>query len=231
MNELLFLFHIIVLILFLLFSYRMGKGALACFFAMSNVFANFFVTKQISLFHMDITATDAYTVCGIISLNIIQEYFGKKTANNVIYASTLMLLYFFIAGQIHLAYTPNAFDQTQSVFKEILSSTPRIILSSIGIAFLSQKIDFIFFGFLKRKFTALSFFQRAALSFIISQSIDTLLFTYLAIGHLIKNKGDVMLFSMIIKILSFGMGILIISLYKNKKKLSIVYKEFKNSIF
>lgn len=229
MNELLFLLHIIVLMFFLLLSYRIGKGALACFFAISNVFANFFVTKQVSLFHMDITATDAYTVCAIISLNIIQEYFGKKTVTNIIYASTLMLLYFFIAAQIHLAYLPNPFDQTQTAFKEILSSTPRIVLSSIGIAFLTQKIDSILFGFLKRKFTTLSFLKRSSLSFIFSQSIDTLLFTYLAIGHLIKNRGDVILFSMIIKILSFGMGIFIISLCK--KKLSIAYKELENSIF
>lgn len=229
MNELFFLLHIIILIFFLLLSYRMGKKALACFFAMSNVFANFFVTKQISLFHMDITATDAYTVCGIISLNIIQEYFGKKTANHIIYASTLMLLYFFIVGQIHLAYIPNAFDQTQFAFKEILSSTPRIVLSSIGIAFFTQKIDSIFFSFLKRKCTTLSFFKRASFSFILSQTIDTLLFTYIAIGHLIKNKGNVILFSMIIKILSFGMGILLISLYK--KKLSSANKELENSIF
>lgn len=229
MNEIFFLIHIIVLIFFLLLSYRIGKGALACFFAISNVFANFFVTKQISLFHMDITATDAYTVCGILSLNIIQEYFGKKTASNIIYASTVMLLYFFIAGQIHLAYIPNAFDQTQHAFKEILSSTPRIVLSSIGIAFLSQRIDLIFFSLLKRKFTTLSFLQRSSVSFIISQSIDTVLFTYLAIGHLIKNRGDVILFSMIIKVLSFGIGILMISLCK--KKLSIAHKELETSIF
>lgn len=229
MNELYFFLHIIVLIFFLLFSYKIGKGALACFFAISNLFANFFVTKQISLFNMDITATDAYTVCGILSLNMIQEYFGKKTASNIIYTSTLMLVYFFIVGQIHLAYTPNAFDQTQHAFQEILSSTPRIVLSSIGIAFLSQKIDLLFFGLLKRKCTTLSFLQRSSLSFILSQSIDTVLFTYLAIGHLIKNRGDVILFSMIIKMLSFGMGILMISLYK--KKLPIAHKELETSIF
>lgn len=229
MNEFYFLLHIIVLMFFLFFSYRIGKGALACFFAISNLFANLFVTKQISLFNMDITATDAYTVCGILSLNIIQEYFGKKTASNIIYASTLMLVYFFIAGQIHLAYTPNVFDQMQYAFQEILSSTPRIVLSSIGIAFLSQKIDLIFFSLLKKKFTTLSFLQRSSLSFILSQSIDTVLFTYLAIGHLIKNRGDVILFSMIVKILSFGIGISIISLYK--KKLPIAHKELETSIF
>lgn len=229
MNELYFFLHIIILIFFLFLSYRIGKGALACFFAISNLLANLFVTKQISLFNMDITATDAYTVCGILSLNIIQEYFGKKTASNIIYTSTLMLVYFFLAGQIHLAYIPNAFDQTQYAFQEVLSSTPRIVLSSIGIAFLSQKVDLILFGLLKRKFTTFSFLKRSSISFIISQSIDTALFTYLAIGHLIKNRGDVILFSMIIKVLSFGIGLLMISLYK--KKLSIARKELETSIF
>lgn len=229
MNELYFFLHIIVLIFFLLLSHRIGKGALACFFAVSNLLANLFVTKQISLFTMNITATDAYTVCAILSLNLIQEYFGKETASKIIYASTLMLLYFFIAGQIHLRYIPNAYDQTQYAFQKILSSSPRIVLSSIGIAFVSQKLDLLFFKFLKKKFYKLSFLQRSSLSFIVSQTIDTVLFTYLAIGHLIKNSGDVILFSMIVKMLSFTVGVLMIFLYR--KKLPRAYQELETSVF
>lgn len=229
MNELYFFLHIIVLIFFLLISQRIGKVALGCFFAISNLLANLFVTKQISLFTMNITATDAYTVCAILSLNLIQEYFGKKTASKIIYASTLMLLYFFIAGQIHLRYIPNAYDQTQYAFQKILSSSPRIVLSSIGIAFMSQKLDLVFFKFLKKKFHKLSFLQRSSLSFVVSQTIDTVLFTYLAIGHLIKNSGDVILFSMIVKTLSFAVGVLVIFLYR--KKLPSAYQELETSVF
>lgn len=218
-----------MLIFFLLISYRIGKVALACFFAISNLLANLFVTKQISLFSMNITATDAYTVCAILSLNLIQEYFGKKTASKIIYASTLMSLYFFIAGQIHLQYIPNAYDQTQYAFQKILSSSPRIVLSSIGIAFVSQKLDLIFFKFLKKINYRLSFLQRSSLSFIVSQTIDTVLFTYLAIGHLIKNSGDVILFSMIVKMLSFTVGVLMIFLYR--KKLPNAHQELETSIF
>ncbi|NGX63279.1 MAG: hypothetical protein KR126chlam6_00687 [Candidatus Anoxychlamydiales bacterium] len=198
-NEVLFFSHIVVVILFLLVALRLGKNYLFAICILGSVLANLFVIKQIDLFHKTVTSTDVFIIAAIFSENLLQEYFGKKEALKAIKISFFSMLFFIVMAKVHLLYTPSVFDNSHSSFLTILSATPRIMLSSIFVFFLAQRLDVLFFAFLKKLFNAKYLPLRMVISSVIVQLIDTVLFSYLALFGKVHQILDIIFFSFLIK--------------------------------
>ena len=179
MNEAIFFAHILAALLFLGLCVRFGKMALGVYVALSGVLANLFVVKQIHLFGLHATASDVFAIGGILGLNLLQELFGGDAAKKAVQASLAALLFFACMSQLHLFYAPVEFDSTQVAFEAILSSAPRIVAASIGVYYLVQRSDVLFFGALKRAIG--SFGVRVLVSLFFSQALDTALFSFF--GH------------------------------------------------
>ena len=62
MNELIFLFHILLVLSFVLGALRLGKNALLSLLALQAILANLFVVKQISLFGFAVTCSDVFAI-------------------------------------------------------------------------------------------------------------------------------------------------------------------------
>jgi uncharacterized integral membrane protein (TIGR00697 family) len=151
-----------------------------------------------------------YAVSAILGLNLLQENFGKKEAKKATYMSFVFLLLFMVVAKMHLLYTPSFSDQTQSSFLTIFSNTPRIVIASLSVFFLVQRFDVGFYGFLKKRFKNNSFLFRVATSSLLSQLLDTVLFSFLGLYNIVDNILDVMIVSFCIKtvtILSSGLFI------------------------
>lgn len=202
MNELLFFSEIAILIVFLLFSLKLGKTALALFVVLQTIFANLFVTKQMELFSLTVTCSDVYVVSAIFGLNLIQEYFGKKEAQKVIYLSFFFLALFMVLAKIHLLYQPSVKDSTHGAFITIFSNTPRIVVASILTFFIVQWFDLFFYGFLKARYKQNSIIFRMGFSSVISQILDTLLFSFLGLYKIVDSIYDIIILSSIIKLLT-----------------------------
>ncbi len=194
MNELIFVFHILVVIGFIFLALRLGENALIALIALQGILANLFVVKQISLFGFSVTASDVFAIGSILSLNLVQEYFGKESARKSIKISFLSLLFFAACSQIHLIYEPNAFDVTAGSFQTIFSHSPRIIFASIASFYLVQQFDVRFFALLKGKLAV-----RIASSLFFSQLLDTILFSILGLWGIIGSLLDVILISFLVK--------------------------------
>lgn len=194
MNELIFLFHILVVIAFLFTALRLGQSALTGFAAIQGILANLFVLKQVHLFGLSVTCTDVFAISGILSLNLLQEYFGKDGAKQAIRLSFLSLLFFFAMSQLHLLYHPTPSDTTQAAFSTLLSSTPRILLASISTFYFVQQFDLYLFSLLRGRLPL-----RIAFSLITSQLLDTTLFTLLGLYGLVESVFDIILVSFFIK--------------------------------
>lgn len=201
MNELYFFLHVIALISFVLFALRLGKEALIACFAIQMVLANLLVTKQMICFGLNITCADVYTIGSLFSLNLLQEYFGKKYANQAIRTVFSLLLFFIIMTQIHLSYIPSSYDSMHPVFAELLGVTPRIMLTSFCVAFLTQKLDIEIFGLLKKRFSQNTFLLRFGGSSLITQLIDTILFSTIALYGIVHSIGDIIVMSYLIKVI------------------------------
>jgi len=193
-NELLFLSHIFVVLGFVLIALRMGKYALIGLISFVGVLANLFVVKQIELFGCAVTCSDVFAIGGILSLNLLQEYFGKEAAKQAVNISLMILLFFAFMSQIHILYIPAEFDTTQRAFHAIFSQSHRIVFASIGTFYLVQQFDVRFFGMLKGKLPV-----RVALSLVASQLIDTVLFSFLGLYGLVESVFDIILVSFFVK--------------------------------
>jgi len=210
MNELIFLFHILIVIFFLGFSLRLGKTPLIIFIVLQTLCANIFVLKQINLFTLTVTSSDVYIVGAMLSLNILQEHFGEKIAKKAIYFSFYFSIFFLLMSMMHIIYLPSSSDQFHAHYDKILSLTPRIILSSIGVYFISARIDVWLYSFLK----GASFAFKNILSIAISQVFDTIFFSFIALYGIVEHITHIILISLTIKLFLTFTGSFFVSLIK-----------------
>ena len=196
MNELIFIFHILIIIFFLGFSLKLGKTAVIIFIILQTLCANIFVLKQISLFSLTVTSADVYIVGSMLSLNILQEHFGKKIAKKTIYLSFYFSLFFLLVSMMHVIYLPSSSDVFHMHYQKIFFMTPRIIFSSIVIYFISARIDIYLYSLFNK--TSLIF--KNFFSVAVSQLFDTVLFSYFALYGIVDHIFHIILIGFIIKL-------------------------------
>jgi uncharacterized integral membrane protein (TIGR00697 family) len=85
----------------------------------------------------------------------------------------------------------------QSAFVSILSASPRITAASISTYYLTQQLDILCFGILKK--FPINFAKRAVLCLFLSQIFDTVIFSLLGLYGLVASVLDIMLLSLAIK--------------------------------
>ena len=201
MNELIFFTHIALMAFLLLFALKKGKECLIAFVCLCSISANFFILKQIELFSLSVTSSDVYAIGAVFGLNLLQEFFDKKEAKKAVYISFFTLLAFLIFTQFHLKYLPSQADQTDASFARLLHLSPRIILSSLLVFYLSQRIDLFLFGLLKKAFREKWLGLRMLFSQTAAQLLDTLLFSFLALWGEVENLFHIIVLSFSIKCL------------------------------
>lgn len=214
MNEFLFLSQIVIVLSTTIICWRWSKEALIVHAVLQALFANFFLLKQISLFGLQVTASDAFAVGSLLSMNFLQEFHGKKVASLSIRISFFSLLFFVLFSQIHLLYSPSFADQAHSSYTALFSFAPRLFFSSLAAFWITQQFDLWFFNWLTRTAPRFQFPMRSALSLIVSQGLDTILFTFLALYGISPSIRDILLISFFIKCLTIGIFFPLVSLLK-----------------
>jgi uncharacterized integral membrane protein (TIGR00697 family) len=116
MNSVILALHVAIVCGLSLFALRFGKELLISWLSLLAVAMNLFVLKQITLFGLSVTSSDALGVGYLLGLNLIQEFFGRKTARQTVWISLFIASGFVLLSQIHLAYAPNRYDLAQSHF-------------------------------------------------------------------------------------------------------------------
>ena len=156
------------------------------------VVMNLFVLKQIPLLGLHVTASEALVVGYLLTLNLIQEYFGKKFAQSAVKLTFLIMLFFVLLSRLHLLYKggPN---------HDIFSPLPRLFIASLVSFFTVQLFDISLFAYLREKFSGRLLTMRTTLSLLMSQTLDTILFTVLGLWGLVENPLHVIIFSLLIK--------------------------------
>lgn len=109
------------------------------------------------------------------------------------------MLFFALISQLHLLYRPSPSDATQTAFLTLLSPSPRLLIASMSVFFLVQQVDLRFFAFLKTRFPHKSFAFRSGVSLLLSQFLDTLLFSVAGLYGMVASLGDIILLSFAIK--------------------------------
>lgn len=201
MNELLFLIQTFLIIGFAFWALKLGQSALTAWVVVQALLANLFVLKQITLFGFNVTASDAFAIGSLLGLNFLQEYFSKEAAKKATWICFFFMIFFVLVSQLHLLYAPSPYDTTQPAFLTILSASPRLLVASMGVFFLVQQIDVRFFAFLKKCLPKTGFAIRVAMALIVSQFLDTFLFSFAGLYGIVVSVIDIILISFMIKLI------------------------------
>jgi queuosine precursor transporter len=199
MNELLFIFQMGTIFLCTLGVLKLGKEALVSWICLQALLANFFVLKEISLFGLSVTGSDAFAVGGVLGLNFLREYHGKEVAKQTIKTCFYFLIFFAALSKIHLLYTPSSMDTAHSAYEKILAPAPRLLISSLLVFFIVQQVDLRIISRLKKSKAISSFTVRTVISLLLCELLDTVLFTYIGLYGIISSPVDIILVSFLVK--------------------------------
>jgi uncharacterized integral membrane protein (TIGR00697 family) len=204
-NELLFFGSAIFTVLFSLFALRLGKEALVGSMVVQGIVANIFLVKEMHIFGKVATCGDVFIIGLVLSLNLLQEYFGRNAATRTVNAYFLMLTWFLCVKTIHLAFVPTSADCTHKFFVGIFSNSTRIILASLGVSFAALHFDRIIYRFLMFIFGERFLVLRNFVTISLSQLLDTVLFTYIALYGVISAPKDVILVCFSVKLFTIAL--------------------------
>lgn len=201
MNEFIFFLQIVLIVGFVLGALRLGKEALIAWVAIQALIANLFVLKQITLFGLNVTASDAFAIGSLLGLNFLQEYFSREEANQATKICFFFMLFFALVSQLHLIYAPSSHDTTHSAFLTLLTLSPRLLIASMSVFFIVQQVDIRFFSFLKKNLPSVSFAGRTAIALVFSQFLDTFLFSFAGLYGVVISIIDIITMSFLIKMI------------------------------
>lgn len=182
-NELLFITTVLVYLGSVLLLYKLfGKNGLFVFAVFSTLLGNIAVCKCVDLFGLSSTAGNVIYAATFLVTDILSEKYGKKDARRaVLYSFSIMLLWL-LGTQLLLLFTPNANDYVSDSLSVVFGLVPRITVASLVGFICSQSIDVFLYHFIWKKTgdSKSGLWLRNNGSTLISQAVDTVLFTTLA---------------------------------------------------
>jgi uncharacterized integral membrane protein (TIGR00697 family) len=200
LNELIFIFYIAVISSSALIALYISAEALIAYICLLTVLANLFVTKAITLFGLTATASDALAVGASLGLNLLQEYHSRTIAQKTVTISFFCLIVYTISSYLQLAYIPSITDTQQEHFLAILYAMPRITLASLTSYYISQSVDCRLYAFVSKRYT--HFLLKNYLCVSVSQALDTIFFSFLALYGILDNIAEIIIVSYSIKLLT-----------------------------
>jgi uncharacterized integral membrane protein (TIGR00697 family) len=142
-------------------------------------------------------------------LNLLQQVYGKESAQKTIVLSFSAMLIFALLSQIHLLFTPSFFDTAHGHYLALLGAAPRLFAASLATFYCIQRLDLFLFGRILKLLPNVSWKIRSAISLVISQGFDTLLFTLLGLYGMVEDWVSIFWMSFSVKCTVIGLMALI----------------------
>lgn len=198
-NILILVLHSSLLSLFSLAALRAGKETLRMWLILLAIGMNLFVLKQITLFGLHVTCSDTLAVGYLLGLNLIQEFFGREEALKTIWITCLATVAFLFLSCMTLLYQPSLYDRSHPLFIQLFLPQLRLVTASLVTFLLVQVCDLRLFAHLRActqgRFLAL----RTTCSLLCSQTLDTVLFSFLGLYGMVPSVCHIILFSLLVK--------------------------------
>ncbi len=199
-NSLWFLLWAVVCLGFVLTAFRLGKIWLFGMVATNAILANIFVVKGMTLFGLSATGGNAVYAAIFLSTDLFAEHYGSRTARRAVHLGFFASIFFLVGSQMILVFQPADFDFAQPAFETIFSLTPRIVLGSMVAYLISQHLDISLFLLLRRLTKERYLWFRNTGSTVISQLIDSIIFTLIAFVGVYPDLGEMILFTWLVKV-------------------------------
>lgn len=188
-NEVLWLLLLLANFFAIICAYRFfGKIGLYIWIPIATILANIQVLKMVDLLSIGVTLGNITYASSFLVTDILSENYGKKSARKAVFIGFFSLLATVIIMNIALQFKPNEFDFIQESLTNIFAILPRIALASLIAYGVSQLHDVWAYNFWKNIFPEDKFlWLRNNASTMVSQLIDSVLFTFIAFWGLLPQ--------------------------------------------
>ncbi len=195
-NELLFFINIIVYFSLMLCSYKLfGKVGLYIWVAIGMIYSNIEVLLMVNMFGREATLGNVIYGSTFLATDILNENHSKKEANFTVAIGFFAVVSIIILTQVTMLFIPNQYDFAMDSFKGVFELAPRIAFASIFTYLASQLFDIWVYQKIKAKTGEKHLWIRNNASTLVSQLIDTVVFTTVAFYGILENE---VLFGMIL---------------------------------
>lgn len=180
----------------------LGESALVAFLFLQMVLANLLVLKLVMLFGLEVTACDAFAISALIAMNLLRQYYGPEVAFRAV-ATTLFLTVLTVAIlAMHNSWIPAPHDVMHDRYVALLSPVLSVFLASLAVSAVVLLLDASLFHVLSLGFVKASLWNRMVVSILLSQAVDTFLFTLLALGPWVVDFWSLFLWSYAVKVVT-----------------------------
>ena len=189
-NEVLWLILLLANFICVLFAYRVfGKTGLYIWVPIATILANIQVLKMVDLFTIGVTLGNITYASSFLITDILSENYGKKAASKAVGIGFFSLLATVLIMNIALIFKPNEFDFIQESLTNIFAILPRIAFASLVAYGISQFHDVWAYNYWKKRFPTDKFlWLRNNASTMVSQFIDSIIFTFIAFWGLLPTN-------------------------------------------
>ena len=191
MNELLLIISLPLIYGAVVTAYKFfGKTGLYAWTVFSTIAANIEVLLLVDAFGIEQTLGNILFGSTFLVTDILSEKYGKKDAQLSVNLGIATSIGFITLSQLWLQYTPAANDWAMESFRVIFSNTPRVMLASLLVYAIVQRLDVWLYhkwwDFTRKKFGDSDRFLwlRNNGSTMLSQLMNALLYTFGAFGGL-----------------------------------------------
>lgn len=185
MNEILLVAQLVVFYSLVVIIYNVfGSVGLLSWTVMATIAANIEVLVQINAFGMNMTLGNILFASTFVVTDILSEVEGKKSANLAVNIGIATSVVFLIVSQSWLLFNPNSEDFAMPHLRAIFSNTPRLLLVSLLVYALVQRIDVQLYHLIWRFTERLSgdskrlLWLRNNLATLIPQLLNAVLYTF-----------------------------------------------------
>ena len=141
-NELILLLSLIVIFSLTVVAARLfGENGVVAWIVIATILANIEVLILVRAFGLQQTLGNVLFASTFLATDILSEMYGKKSAARAVYIGIFTSVVFLIISQSWLIYTPDIEDWASPAIHDIFANTPRLILSSLVVYAISQRLD------------------------------------------------------------------------------------------
>ena len=190
-NEVLFIAFLLFDMTAVVLIYRwFGKSGLMAYVVLAVIACNIQVVKLVDMFGLTVTLGNVLYGSIFLTTDILVEVHGKKTAQKAVWLGFTALILMTIYMKYAIWLRPSSFDAAQPHLEAIFNILPRITVASMAAYLCSQLHDLWAFTLIRKYTGRPLLWLRNNAAGLVSQAIDTTVFTLLAFAPLTSLSAN-----------------------------------------